>query len=137
MFQQPSDSEIRDRLKQIRRIAVVGLSPNPTRPSYRVSSRMQRWGFEIVPVRPAVTSVLDSPAFGSLAEVPGQIDLVNVFRNASELDAIVDDCIALNLPALWIQQGIINESAAARAQAAGIWVVMDRCLMVEYNRLCL
>lgn len=135
MFANPPDSLLRSLFTDSRRIAVVGLSPQPSRPSYRVSRQMQAWGFQIVPVRPLIAEVLGQPAYGRLEDVPGQVDIVNVFRNASEVDAIVDSAIAIGAPAIWIQQGIVNEPAALRAQAAGLTVVMDRCIMVEYARL--
>lgn len=135
MFANPPDSLLRSLFTDSRRIAVVGLSPQPSRPSYRVSRQMQAWGFQIVPVRPLVAEVLGQPAYGRLEDVPNQVDIVNVFRNASEVDAIVDSAIAIGAPAIWIQQGIVNEPAALRAQAAGLTVVMDRCIMVEYARL--
>jgi hypothetical protein len=135
MFANPPDSLLRSLFTDSRRIAVVGLSPQPSRPSYRVSRQMQAWGFQIVPVRPLVAEVLGQPAYGRLEDVPGKVDIVNVFRNASEVDAIVDSAIAIGAPAIWIQQGIVNEPAALRAQAAGLTVVMDRCIMVEYARL--
>jgi len=135
MFKNPSEQEQARFFANLKRIAVVGLSPQPARPSYRVSAKMQQWGFQIVPVRPLVQSVLGETAYASLADVPGKIDLVNIFRRAEELDALVDQCIALEIPAIWIQLGIVNESAAQRARDAGIFVVMDRCIMVEYARL--
>lgn len=135
MLENPSDEAVRALLARSRRIAVVGLSPQPGRPSFRVSRQMQAWGFQIVPVRPLVAEVLGQPAFARLEDIPGTVDIVNVFRNASELDAIVDSAIAIGAPAIWIQQGIINEGAALRAQAAGLTVVMDRCIMVDYARL--
>ncbi|MBV8656779.1 MAG: CoA-binding protein [Burkholderiales bacterium] len=136
MFRNPSDDEIRALLQRSRRIAVVGLSPKPARPSFGVSQRMQQWGFEIIPVRPLVTSVLGCQAYARLEDIPGPVDIVNVFRQASEVDAIVDSAIAIGAPAIWIQQGIINEAAAERAVAAGLTTVMDRCIMVDYGRLC-
>ncbi|PHV12368.1 CoA-binding protein [Chitinimonas sp. BJB300] len=132
MFQNPPDQEICALLKRSRRIAVVGLSPAPARPSYRVSHQMQAWGFEIVPVRPLVESVLGQTAYARLEDVPGKVDIVNVFRNAAEVDGVVDSAIAIGAPAIWIQQGIINHGAALRAQAAGLFVVMYRCIMVDY-----
>ncbi|WP_255988544.1 CoA-binding protein [Chitinolyticbacter albus] len=134
-FQNPSDDEIRKLLQRVHRIAVVGLSPNAARPSFGVSQFMQRAGYAIVPVRPRVAEVLGEPAYSTLADVPGKIDLVNVFRRAEEIDAVVDEAIRLQLPAIWIQLGIVNEAAAARAAAAGITVVMDRCIKIEYLRL--
>ncbi|MBB5019015.1 hypothetical protein HNQ59_002313 [Chitinivorax tropicus] len=135
MFTNPDDAVLKSCLLNSQRIAVVGLSPNPARPSHEVSSHMLAFGYDIVPVRPAVASVLGQAAYPSLQAVPGRIDLVNVFRQAAEVDAIVDDCIAMRIPAIWIQQGIINEPAAKRAQQAGMLVVMGRCIYVDYLRL--
>ncbi|GGP28265.1 CoA-binding protein [Silvimonas amylolytica] len=137
MFQNPSDDEVRALLKDVKRIAVVGLSPKPDRPSFGVSQVMQRAGYQIVPVRPMVTEVLGEPAYATLKDVPGKVDLVNVFRRAEEIDAVVDDAIAIGAPAIWIQLGIVNEAAAERARAAGLVVVMDKCIKIEYMRLCL
>lgn len=135
MFENPSGDEMRALLAGAKTIAVVGLSPNPERPSHRIARRLQQWGYRVVPVRPALAEVLGEKAYARLSQVPGKIDLVNVFRAADQLDPVVDDCIALHVPALWIQEGIVNEAAAGRAQAAGIMVVMDRCISVEYRRL--
>jgi predicted CoA-binding protein len=135
MFENPSCDEMRALLAGAKTIAVVGLSPNPERPSHRIARRLQQWGYRVVPVRPAVAEVLGEKAYARLSQVPGRIDLVNVFRAADQLDAVVDDCIALHVPALWIQEGIVNQTAAGRAQAARIKVVMDRCISVEYRRL--
>jgi len=135
MFENPSGDEMRALLAGAKTIAVVGLSPNPERPSHRIAHRLQQWGYRVVPVRPALAEVLGEKAYARLSQVPGKIDLVNVFRAADQLDPVVDDCIALHVPALWIQQGIVNEAAAGRARAAGIKVVMDRCISVEYRRL--
>lgn len=136
MFKNPSDNEIRALLQRVKRIAVVGLSPKADRPSYGVSQVMQGAGYQIVPVRPLVAEVLGEKAYPDLASVPGPVDLVNVFRRAEEIDAVVDEAIAIGAPALWIQLGIVNEAAALRAQAAGLTVVMDRCIKIDYARLC-
>ncbi|MGQ5521694.1 CoA-binding protein [Chitinimonas sp. PSY-7] len=106
MFQNPSDNEIRALLTRSHRLAVVGLSPKPARPSFRVSQQMQAWGYEIVPVRPMVESVFGQAAYARLEDVPGKVDIVNVFRNAEEVDAVVDSAITIGAPAIWIQQGI-------------------------------
>ena len=135
MFANPPDDAIRARLEDARTIAVVGLSPRPDRPSHRIAERLQRWGYRIVPVRPAVSAVLGEKAYPRLADVPEPIDLVDVFRAAREVGPIVEQCIALNIPAIWIQQGIVNTAAAERARAAGLFVVMDRCIAVEIRRL--
>ena len=116
-------------------IAVVGLSPRPERPSHRIARRLKEWGYRVIPVRPALHEVLGEKAYPRLADVPEKIDLVNVFRAAGEVGPIVEQCIALGLPAIWIQQGIVNEPAAERARAAGMLVVMDRCISVDYRRL--
>ncbi|MCE5180544.1 MAG: CoA-binding protein [Betaproteobacteria bacterium] len=136
MFTNPPPEECRALLKKVRNIAVVGLSPNPGRPSYFVSKTMQGFGFNIIPVRPATVEVLGQKAYPSLSDVPVPIDLVNVFRAAEFLDVIVDECIALKIPALWIQEGIVNEIAALRAREAGMTVVMDRCIYKDYVSLC-
>ncbi len=135
MFANPSDAAIRARLARVKTIAVVGLSPRPDRPSHRIARRLQQWGYRVIPVRPAVSEVLGEKAYARLADVPQQIDLVDVFRAADQIGAIVEQCIALGIPAIWIQQGIVNEAAAARAQDAGLFVVMDRCISVDYRRL--
>ncbi len=135
-FQNPDDESIRALLKRAKNIAVLGLSPKPDRPSYFVARAMQGFGFNIIPVRPATAEVLGQKAYASLRDVPGPVDLVDVFRAVEHLDAIVDECIALQLPAIWIQEGIVNEAAAERARAAGMAVVMDRCIYKDYVALC-
>jgi predicted CoA-binding protein len=134
-FENPDDEALRGLLKSVRTLAVVGLSPQPARPSYRVAQAMQRHGFRIVPVRPLVDEVLGEKAYPSLADIPFQVDLVDVFRAAEHVPAIVEQCLALHLPAIWIQEGIVAEAAAREAQAGGMAVVMDRCLLKEYVRL--
>ncbi|MDP2154868.1 MAG: CoA-binding protein [Sulfuricella sp.] len=135
-FQNPDDESIRALLKRVKNIAVLGLSPRPDRPSYFVARAMQGFGFNIIPVRPATAEVLGQKAYPSLRDAPVPVDLVDVFRAAEHLDAIVDECIALQLPAIWIQEGIVNEAAAERARAAGMTVVMDRCIYKDYVALC-
>jgi predicted CoA-binding protein len=134
-FANPDDAALRALLQQVRTIAVVGLSPQPDRPSYHVARAMQRFGFRIVPVRPGVREVLGEQAYASLAEIPFAVDLVDVFRAAEHVPAIVDACLALHSPALWLQEGIVAEAAARRARDAGMTVVMDRCLYKDYVRL--
>jgi len=118
-----------------RTIAVVGLSPKPDRPSHRIARRLKAWGYRVIPVRPAVSEVLGEKAYPRLSAVPETIDLVDVFRAAEEVGPIVEQCIALKIPAVWIQLGIVNEEAAERARAAGMFVAMDRCISVDYHRL--
>jgi hypothetical protein len=132
-FQNPSTEEIRALLDRIETVAVVGLSPKPDRPSYRVASALQGFGYRIVPVRPATDEVLGEKAYSSLAEVPGDIDLVDVFRAPEHVDPIVDACIERGVPAIWLQEGVVNEAAAERAREAGMFVVMDRCMYKDYK----
>ena len=122
-------------LARVKTIAVVGLSPKPERPSHRIARRLQEWGYRVVPVRPGIAQVLGEKAYARLAELPAKPDLVNVFRSSEQVGGVVDECIALGLPAIWTQQGIVDEAAAGRARAAGMFVVMDRCISVEYRRL--
>jgi len=135
VFENPGADERRELLQKVKTIAVVGLSPKADRPSYGVAKAMQRFGYRIIPVRPALDQVLGETAYPSLKDVPEKIDLVDVFRAAEHLDGVVDECLALNLPAIWIQEGIVNEAAAERAKAAGMTVVMDRCIYKDYVAL--
>lgn len=131
-FVNPGPEAIAALLEKIKTIAVVGLSPNASRPSYGVAKAMKTFGYQIIPVRPAVDEVLGEKAYASLDDVPIAVDCVDVFRNAAELDPIIDAAIRIKAPVVWIQEGIINEAAALRAQAAGITVVMDRCIYKDY-----
>ena len=121
--------------KRIKTIAVVGLSASPGRPSHGVARALQGFGYRIIPVNPAVTEVLGEKAYPSLHALPEPVDLVDVFRESSHVAGIVDDCIALRLPALWLQDGVVDEAAALRARAAGLTVVMDRCIYRDYLQL--
>lgn len=135
IFKNPPDDEIAALLRRVRSIAVVGLSPRTGRPSHGVAAQLQRFGYRIIPVRPAVDSVLGEKAYASLREVPHRFELVDVFRAPEHVDPIVDDCIALGVPAIWLQEGVVNHAAAGRARQAGLTVVMDRCVYREYLRL--
>lgn len=115
-------------------LAVVGLSDDPDRPSHSVSSYMQRNGYPILPVNPAVSQVLGERCFASLRELPVQPDVVNVFRLPRYIPAIVDEMIELGLKRLWVQLGIVHPEAARKAEEAGIQVVMDRCILIEHRR---
>jgi predicted CoA-binding protein len=134
-FANPDDAALSALLDRVKTIAVVGLSPQPARPSFRVAQAMQRYGYRIIPVRPQLDEVLGEKAYPSLADIPFAVDLVNVFRAADHLPAIVEQCLALHLPSIWIQEGIVHEDAARLAQAGGMMVAMDRCLLKEYVRL--
>lgn len=136
-FQNPPAREIAKLLETVIRIAVVGLSPNASRPSHGVARSLQRFGYEVIPVRPGVDEILGEKAFPDLRHLPKPVDLVDVFRAPDQVDSIVADCIELKLPAIWLQEGVINEAAAERACRAGIFVVMDRCIYKEYRHLIL
>ena len=135
IFQNPPDEEIAGLLRRVRTIAVIGLSPRTARPSHGVAAQMQRFGYRIIPVRPAVDVVLGEKAYATLRQVPDRFDLVDVFRAPEYVDAIVEECIALGAPAIWLQEGVVNLPAAERARQAGMTVVMDRCVYREYLRL--
>ena len=132
MSANPTPDQIRSLLREVKTIAVVGLSPRAERPSYRVSRSMQGFGYRIVPVPPAVSEVLGEKAYARLSDMPFVPDLVDVFRASAEVGPIVDECIALGVKRIWLQDGVIDEAAAARALAAGITVVMDRCIWRDY-----
>ncbi|MDP9133037.1 MAG: CoA-binding protein [Nitrospirota bacterium] len=121
-------------LRDCRTIAVVGLSSNPARPSYRVATYMQQQGKVIVPVNPHETRVLGETAYPSLSAVPGPIDLVNIFRRSDEAGAVVDEAIRIKAKAVWLQEGVIDQAAVERARRAGLQVVMDRCWLKEHVR---
>jgi uncharacterized protein len=129
------DDLIAELLRSAKTIAVVGLSDSPFRPSYDVSAYMQRQGYRIIPVNPQVEEVLGETSYARLRDVPEPIDIANIFRRSEFVPEIVDEAIALKVPAIWMQEGVIHEDAAAKARAAGILVVMDRCILKEHAAL--
>lgn len=124
---------VTDLLKRAKTIAVVGLSDSPLRPSHGVSAYMQTQGYRIIPVNPQVKEVLGERAYASLLEVPGKIDLVNIFRRPEFVGEVVEQAIRLKVPAIWMQEQVINEEAAEKARQAGIFVIMDRCILKEHR----
>jgi uncharacterized protein len=134
---------IADVLKRARTIAVVGLSDNPLRPSFGVSAYMQSHGYRIIPVNPRIKSCLGEKAYASLLDIselniseednPEKIDIVNIFRRPEYVEEIVDQAIQLKVPAIWMQEEVIHERAAEKARKAGIFVVMDRCILKEHR----
>ncbi len=120
-------------LSRIKTIAVVGLSDSPLRPSHGVSAYMQSQGYRIIPVNPQITEALGENSYPSLLEVPEKIDLVDVFRRPEYVDEIVDHAIRLKIPAIWLQEDVVNERAAEKARKAGMFVVMDRCVLKEHR----
>ncbi|MDX2181201.1 MAG: CoA-binding protein [Bryobacteraceae bacterium] len=116
-------------------IAVVGLSSDPLRPSFGVSEYMQSVGYRIIPVNPAETEALGEKSYARVTDILEPVDIVNVFRRPNQVMAVVEDAIAKGAKAVWMQLGIVNEEAAAKARAAGLFVVMDKCILVEHKRL--
>jgi uncharacterized protein len=121
-------------LKQYKTIAVVGLSSNPMRPSYDVTEYMQAAGYRIIPVNPNERKVLGEKSYARLEEVPEKIEIVNVFRRAEEVPAVVESAIRVGAKVVWMQQGVQNEEAAEKARAAGLMVIEDACILVEHRR---
>jgi hypothetical protein len=136
-FRNPSMADIGNLLRAARTIAVVGISDNPARPSFGVTVSMRDFGYRIVPVNPSLRAwegIVAQPTLAAAVHAlgPGErIDIVNVFRRPAQVGDVVDQCLSLGLRALWLQQGVINEPAAERAVAAGMTVVMDRCIYVD------
>lgn len=124
---------VSDLLKRAKTIAVVGLSDSPLRPSHGVSAYMQTHGYRIIPVNPQVDEVLGEQAYASLLDVPEKIDIVNIFRRSEFVGEVVDQAIRLKVPAIWMQEDVINEEAAEKARKAGIFVIMDRCILKEHR----
>jgi predicted CoA-binding protein len=130
----PVTDEITELLKHAKTIAVVGLSDSPLRPSHGVAAYMQTQGYRIIPVNPTIKGALGEKAVGSLSEIQEKIDIVDVFRRPEGVPGIVDEAIKLGVPAVWLQEGVIHEEAAAKARKAGIFVVMDKCILKEHRR---
>jgi hypothetical protein len=131
----PPDGEIRQLLTSASTIALVGASSNPERSSNGVMGRLLQLGYTVVPVNPNETTVLGQKAYASLSEVPVPIDIVDVFRRAEFTPAIADEAVKVRAKALWLQQGVTNDDAAARATAGGLMMVMDACIAVEHATL--
>jgi predicted CoA-binding protein len=129
----PDPDPIADLLKRARTIAVVGLSNSPLRPSHGVSAYMQTNGYRIIPVNPKIHGSLGERSYSSLPDVPEKIDIVNIFRRPEYVEEIVDQAIQLKVPAIWMQESVVNEKAAEKARQAGILVIMDRCILKEHK----
>ena len=129
------NQDFREILSKYRTIAVVGLSPDPGKPSHGVAAYLQGAGFRIIPVNPACREILGEQCYPTLADIPGEVEIVDVFRRSEFLPEIVEQAIAKGAKAVWMQEGIVNQPAAARAEEAGLAVVMDRCLLKEHHRL--
>jgi predicted CoA-binding protein len=129
----PQTDSVTELLKKAQTIAVVGLSGNPMRPSHGVTAYMQSQGYRIIPVNPHIESCLGEKAYTSLLEVPEKIDIVNIFRRPEFVEEVVDQAIRLKVPAIWMQEDVIHEKAAEKARKAGIFVVMDSCILKEHR----
>lgn len=132
--QNPSPEEIKRMLQSYNTIAVVGISDKPERPSYHVAEYLQKQDFWMIPVNPKLTQVLGVKCYPSLSDIPEKIDIVNIFRRSEEVMPIVEEAIALKALVIWMQEGIVNEDAAAKARQAGLKVVMDKCILKEHMR---
>ena len=131
----PSNEDLRQLLTSASTIAVVGASSNPDKPSHGIMRKLQKVGYKVIPVNPHEAEVLGERAYAALADIPEKIDIVDVFRRADETPAIADEAVAIGAKALWLQIGISNEDAAARATAGGLMVVMDACIGVTHALL--
>ncbi len=129
----PTEAErITELLKSAKIIAVVGLTDTPIRPSYGVSHYMQSQGYRIIPVNPNITAWQGEKAYASLLDVPEKIDIVDVFRRSDAVPEVVEQAIQIEAPAIWMQEGVVHEEAAEKARQAGIFVVMDKCILKEH-----
>jgi len=128
-----SSDPIADVLRSARTVAVVGLSDNPLRPSHGVAAYLQAQGYRIIPVNPNISEALGEPAYPSLHDVPEKIDIVDIFRRSEFVEEVVDHAIQLKISAVWMQEEVIHEAAASKARQAGIFVVMDRCILLEHR----
>ena len=126
---------IRQVLKDSKTIAVVGLSPKPHRPSHQVASYLMEAGYTIIPVNPGQDAILGQTCYPNLRAIPAQVDMVDIFRRTEEVLPIVEDAIGINAKFIWMQEGIVNEKAAAKAEAAGLTVIMDRCTKIDHMNL--
>ena len=126
---------IREILSEVRSIAVIGISDNPSRPSFGVARYLIENGYRVIGVNPKLEDVLGDICYPTLSSIPEPIDLVNVFRQPDAVHGIVDEVVKLHIPYLWLQEGVVQVEAAKRAQEAGVKVIMDHCIMREHGRL--
>lgn len=133
--QNATSAEIADILRSSKIIAVIGLSPKPERPSHGVSAYMKSQGYTIIPVNPGHQELLGEKAYASLADVPGPVDIVDIFRDPAAVPEIVDQAIAKGAKVVWMQEGIVHNAAADKARAAGLKVVMNKCIYKEHAKL--
>jgi predicted CoA-binding protein len=134
-YQNPPDEQIKEILQKYKKVAVVGLSSEPSRPSHGVARYLQRRGFKIIPVNPTETDILGEKAYPDLSSIPEQVEIVDIFRRPEHVPPIVDEAIKIGAKVVWMQEGVINHPAAIKASQNGIIVVMDRCMLKEYSSL--
>jgi len=133
MASRPDSDPIGDLLRRSHTIAVVGLSNSPMRPSHGVAAYMQTQNYRIIPVNPKIHGSLGEKSYPSLLQVPERIDIVNIFRRSEYVEEVVDQAIQLKIPAIWMQETVIHEKAAQKARRAGMFVIMDRCILKEHR----
>lgn len=136
MFKNPDSKSIQKVLSDSVSIAVVGISADRDKPSFRVAKYLMDSGYNVIPVNPALEEVLGEKCYPSLESVPYSVDLVDIFRRAEAVPEVVDSAISLKIPTIWIQEGIDSPEAAEKAQQAGLQVIMDLCIMKEHRKLC-
>jgi predicted CoA-binding protein len=122
-------------LNEYSTVAIVGLSPDPRRPSYKVASYLAEHGYEVIPVNPDAQEILGTRSYPDLSSIPKGVEIVDIFRRSEEVMPIVDEAIKIGAKAVWMQEGVINEQAASRARGAGLLVIMNRCMLKEHQRL--
>lgn len=127
--------DMKELFASVRTIAVVGLSEDPLRPSYGVSAYLQRAGYRIIPVNPSAAEILGEKCYASLRDIPGKVDLVDVFRKSEVVGPIAEDAVDIGAKYLWLQEGVINPAAAEKAALAGVQVVMDKCMLKEHRAI--
>jgi uncharacterized protein len=134
-FHNPSDDTIKAMLAAPQTVAVVGCSPDPERDSHRIAKLLKARGHRVIPVNPGHQTILGETCYASLRDIPEPVDMVDIFRRSEHVASIVDEAIEAGAKVVWMQLGVIDERAAAKAQSAGLTVVMDRCPAIEYRRL--
>lgn len=135
MFANPDDMQISSLLKNSTTIAVVGISGNPERDSYKVAEYLQKQGYKIIPINPAIKEVLGEKSYSSLSQVSMPVDIVDVFRRSEKVPEVIKEALRIKPKAIWLQLGVVNEEAAKQAIEEGLTVIMDRCIKIEHNRL--
>ena len=134
-FENPKDEKLKKILEESKTIAVVGLSPDTSRPSFMVANYLKRSGYKIIPVNPKYPEILEEKSYPNLKDIPEKVDIVDIFRRSEEVLPIVEDAIKIKAKVVWMQEGIMNSDAAKRAEENGFLVVMDRCMYKEHRRL--